>query len=247
MRNFPNLPRAPIVEAIIDLRVQQNADFDPKSIDRIHGQISVDYPVAQPRFRLQSEIKLEQGEIARSSASQETDGFAYTSSDQKKIIQAHNAGFTFSWLKPYTNWDDLYNEAKKIWGIYCECTRPASITRVATRFINRLELPSPMRDFADYLTAVPQIPPRIPQTLVSFLSRVVIPETNLGALAVITQHTDTSTDPGILPVILDIDVFKEDRFDGDGIEAWEVLNRFREVKNGIFFESLTEKLVERYQ
>lgn len=250
MRKFPNLRNAPIVEAVIDLRVQHPADFDFKSIERIHGQIFAQYPDKKTRFRLQSEIKVEQGEITHTSASQETDGFVYTSSNQQQIVQAHNAGFTFSWLKPYTNWDDLYEEAKKLWGIYCEFTRPESITRIATRFINKLELPMPIRDLRDYLTSVPEIPPRLPQNLIEFMSRVVFPEPQNGALAVITQASQIpvgSEDKEVMPILLDIDVFKEVHFEADDEKAWDMINSFRDTKNRIFFESITERLENLYR
>lgn len=250
MRTFPNLQNAPIVEAVIDLRVQQRAEFDLKSIERIHGQVSTQYPDVKTRYRLQSEIKIEQGEIAESSASQEEDGFVYTSSNQQQIFQAHNAGFTFSWLEPYTNWEDLYEEARKIWGIYCEFIRPESITRVATRFLNKLELPMPIRDLRDYLTSVPEIPPRLPQNLIEFMSRVVISEPKNGALAVITQMSQIpvgSEDKEVMPILLDIDVFKEVHFEADDEKAWSMINSFREIKNRIFFESITEKLENLYR
>lgn len=249
MRTFPNLRNAPIVEAIIDLRVKQCAEFDLKLIDKIQGQVSTEYPESNPRFRLQSEIKFEDGEITNSSASQEIDGFVYTSFNGQRIFQAHSAGFTFSWLSPYTNWDDLYKEARKIWGIYRECTGAESITRIATRFINRLELPIPHRDLRDYLTSVPEIPPRLPQNLVNFMSRVVIPEPQNGALAVITQASQDpviSEEKSVMPILLDIDVFKVVHYEANDEKAWDMINSFRDTKNRIFFESITEKLENLY-
>ena len=49
------------------------------------------------------------------------------------------------------------------------------------------------------------------------------------------------------PVILDIDVFREDPFDPNDIAVWNVLEDLRGVKNRIFFESVTEKLLEGYR
>ena len=46
-------------------------------------------------------------------------------------------------------------------------------------------------------------------------------------------------------MVLDIDVFKEKAFDGQ--EAWDVLDRLRDFKNQIFFDSITEKTAKLYR
>ena len=250
MSKFPNLRNAPITEAMIDLRVELPPDFDLDVIRRLHAKLRSNYPNIQERFRLQSEFQFEVGKDSKSSAVQTQDGYTFTSKDKLNVLQAHTSGVTFSRLKPYKNWESFYKEAKRVWNIFSEGTHPVSITRIATRFVNRLELPLPVRDLKDFLTSVPDIPPRLPQQLISFVSRVVIPEPRLGALAVITQasqdrNEDDSKD--IAPVLLDIDVFKESHFEPDGKQAWTMLDDFREVKNRIFFESITEKLENIYK
>jgi uncharacterized protein (TIGR04255 family) len=47
-------------------------------------------------------------------------------------------------------------------------------------------------------------------------------------------------------VILDIDVFRAKIFADEG-EAWGVIDTLREVKNLIFFDSITEKTVNLYK
>ena len=76
-------------------------------------------------------------------------------------------GFTFSRLKPYETWENLRDEAYRLWQKYREITSP-EIIRVALRYINKLEFPLPIKNFSDYLTAAPIVPAELPQGVSSF-------------------------------------------------------------------------------
>ena len=155
-------------------------------------------------------------------------------------------GFTFSRLHPYIKWEELRNEAHRLWLLYKDITCPDSITRVALRYINNLNIPLPIRDFDAYLTAPPIVPEGLPQGVSSFLTRVVIHEPSIGANAIITQALEQVVGE-VAPVILDIDVFK---LRPEGIEekdAWDTLEKLRHFKNKIFFKSITNKLKEMFE
>ncbi|MFQ5787653.1 MAG: TIGR04255 family protein [Thermodesulfobacteriota bacterium] len=173
-------------------------------------------------------------------------GYRYITSDKKQIVQARLDGFTFSRLKPYIKWNDLRDEAHKLWRLYQEATSPESITRVALRYINNLNIPLPIRDFGDYLTAPPTIPEGLPQGVGSFLTRVVMLEPSIGANAIITQALEQIA-PGRAPIILDIDVFKLQEKGIEEKEAWDTIEKLRHFKNKIFFKSITNRLKEMYQ
>jgi uncharacterized protein (TIGR04255 family) len=49
-----------------------------------------------------------------------------------------------------------------------------------------------------------------------------------------------------VPVILDIDVFRESRFAVDGNAVWDYLAQLRVLKNRLFFGALTDEAVELY-
>jgi uncharacterized protein (TIGR04255 family) len=104
----------------------------------------------------------------------------------------------------------------------------------------------PIKDFSDFLTAPPQVPEELPQGVSSFITRVVIHEPTIGANAIITQALEQiATD--VVPIILDIDVFK---LQSEGIEekeAWDTIEKLRNFKNQIFFKSITNKLKEMYK
>jgi uncharacterized protein (TIGR04255 family) len=245
LKDYQILKKAPITEALIDIRVKLSSDFDIKNLSSIYDSIKNQYPEKQEQ--LQSKVKFEPKaeEIVKSSRP-EINGYRYFSSDKKQIVQARLDGFTFSRLHPYVKWEELRDEAYRLWQLYKDTTSPESITRVAVRYINNLNIPMPIKDFDDYLTAPPTVPEGLPQGVSSFLTRTVIHEPSFGANAIITQALE-QVDTDVAPVILDIDVFK---LESKGIvekDAWEIMEKLRHFKNKIFFSSITDDLKEMYK
>ena len=124
---------------------------------------------------------------------------------------------------------------------------PVQITRVALRYINRIEIPLPFRDFKDYILTTPEIAPGLPQGLARFFMQLAIPIAEIPAVAIITETMEPVTETKRLPFILDIDVFREAAFDVEGKEAWEMLEKLHDIKNDVFFNSITPKAKELFR
>lgn len=244
MAEYQILRKAPITEALIDIRVKLSPDMDMRQIDSIYESIKNEYPKKQEQRISQVHVEQKPGEdIVKSST--KINGYRYISSDGKRIVQGRLDGFTFSRLHPYITWEDLRSEAYRLWLLYGKVTSPYLMTRVALRYINNLNIPMPIRDFSEFLTAPPPVPEGLPQGVSSFLTRVFIHEPAIGANAIITQALEQVI-TNVVPIILDIDVFK---LQSEGIEekeAWDTIEKLRHFKNQIFFNSITDKLKEIY-
>jgi uncharacterized protein (TIGR04255 family) len=168
-------------------------------------------------------------------------GFRYSTTDGSRIVQLRRDGATFSVMKAYTTWASAKEWARGLWQQYCEWTRPSEVSRIAVRYINVIAVPAG-GDFDLYLTAGPRVPPGIPETLSGFLHRIVVPFSSDGTSAIITQALEA--DGG---VVLDIDVWRESRSRTNSPELWITLDGLREIKNRIFFASVTETALEPYK
>ena len=222
------------------------SEFDVKNIDSIYESIKEQYPEKQERRVAQVRLEAKAEEIVKS-LSAKINGYRYVSSDKRQILQTRLDGFTFSRLHPYIKWEELRDEAYRLWQLYKDITSPESITRVAVRYINNLKIPMPIRDFSDYLTAPPIVPEGLPQGVGSFLSRVVIHESSVGANAIITQALVEQVVTDVAPIILDIDVFKLQPKGIEEKDAWEIIEKLRHFKNKVFFSSITDNLKEIYK
>ncbi len=245
MEQYPILRNAPITEALIDIRVKLPSQADVKTLDSMHELIKSRYPKKQEQRMSEIKIELEPGEELAKQLTK-TKGFRYLSSDEKEIVQARMDGFTFNKLFPYTKWEDLRNEAHRLWLIYREVACPDLVTRVALRYINNLKIPMPIKDFDEYLVCPPRVPDELPQGVSSFLTRIIIHEPSIEANAVITQALE-SVFGDVVQIILDIDVFKLRAEGMEEDDIWSTLENFRIFKNRIFFASITERLKEMIQ
>lgn len=173
-------------------------------------------------------------------------GLFFKSEDGRRIAQFRGDGFTFNHLKPYSSWEQIAPEALRLWDLYVQTLQPEMVTRLALRYINRLDIPSPAK-LGEYLTAPPIIPPTLPQELSSFLTQVVIHEPGAELAANISQTLDQSIEDSEAAVILDIDAYRFVELDPYDHQIQETLSLLHEFKNAIFFESVTETALKEYE
>ena len=241
------LKNAPIEEALIDIRIKVKDDFAIQQLQSLGEKVGKQYPEQKERLKWEQHIDFKKEEVPIHHRKKiMADGYIFVSEDKKQVFQARIDGFTFSRLRPYMNWENLRDEASYLWTLYKEIISP-EITRIAVRFINKIEIPFPLGNFNEYLIGSPIIPNEWPQGIASFFTRFVVYEQEVDAYAVIIQALEQGITENAIPIILDIDVFKEkqDCFKDDA-EAWHIIEALRNIKNRIFFSSITEKTKELF-
>ena len=248
MIRIRHLERAPITEALIDFRVSVSKQLDAATFLEFKEFLGDRYPKVEERRGAQAAIEFGPGKpLAAHTKDLGLQGFFFRSGDGLNIAQFRVDGFTFNRLKPYTRWEEIFPEALRLWKLFIEKVTPEYVSRLALRYINHLNIPLPIEDFAQYLTLPPVVPPELPQHVSSFLTRVVLHESESGLAANVTQALEQGLDPKSVTIILDIDAYKTGEFDPHGAEVAEVLEALHGFKNRIFFGSLTEAALRLYE
>ncbi len=242
MSTYPHLRNAPIREALIDIQVNPRSDLEINEMKQFHDSISADYPKEQRQALYQ--ISLSLGKTRKTEQIDELRGFRYESEDGKQVVQARRDGYTFSRLEKYETWANLREEAVKLWTLYKKIAQPEIVKRVAVRYINGFKIKTP---FEKYLQAPPIILPSLSVTLQGFMTRAVVHDDTSDANVIITQGVKEIEDDGSVPLILDIDVYKEVLLEPDDKEIWSIIESFHDVKNNIFFNSITKEAVEMFK
>lgn len=242
------LKNAPITEAIIDFRIKLPSQFNAKEFLSLKKEFRDRFPKIQERRFIKSEFKITTGNLPPTIKKDEgLLGYFFKSEDEKKVVQFRIDGFTFSLLKPYTEWKVFRNEAKELWKFYIGISHPESLTRIAVRYINHMEIPLPITNFSEYLTAPPNVPEKLPGNISGFLSKIVIYDPKLDISSNIVQAFEKSTKPNYIIIILDIDVYKLMEFDVNNGEIWSNFEKFHDIKNQVFFKSITEKTARLFE
>ena len=240
-------PKAPLTEALIDIQVRLPGNVSLADLEKLQDHIRVGYPDKKIRRMWDGtfEMKNEKDPLQRTQF--QVDGYVFTSADGRQVVQYRLDGFTSSRLRPYIRWEEVFAEAQRLWSIYINGTKPLLVTRLAVRYINSIEIPSKTFNYDDYFTAAPRIPPPLPQDLANFFTRLVIPFPDREAIAIITETPLDKPDPINTAIILDIDVIKEVTLSPGDEKVYEILHILREIKNEIFFSSITEKTKELFR
>ncbi|MFQ5683325.1 MAG: TIGR04255 family protein [Candidatus Binatia bacterium] len=243
-----HLQNAPITEAIIDFRIHPTKGFHIEKFLDFKAQLLSNYPVMEPRKLIESRFEIKKGEpnieITKREAPQ---GYWFKSSDGLEIVQFRVDGFTFNRLKPYTRWEDIFPKAWRLWETYTQSGAAEFVTRIATRFINRLTFRTPVYDLATYLTTPPHTPEGISGNIAGFLTRVVVNTPEKGLNANITHALEEGTNRSSVVVILDIDAYKQKQFEiGDSLLP-TTFNSLHDLKNSIFFSTITEEAARLFE
>ena len=244
---FETFPGAPITEAVFDIRASLHKDIYLDRLREFHKDIADRFPVIEEKRYIKAGFQLGKDEPEFHMPEKGIEGFFFKSDRENKIIQFRLNGFTFNKLKPYENWEAFFPEAQEFWKKYNEVAKPLKVERIALRYINRILAPYPIKDFSEYILTSPKIAPNLPQTLSHFFLRIITSSDDGYLTAIITETSEKPTKDQKLPIILDIDAYKQKEYAPDSQELWNDFARIREFKNQIFFNSITDKAKELFR
>jgi uncharacterized protein (TIGR04255 family) len=97
----------------------------------------------------------------------------------------------------------------------------------------------------EYLQNSPKIPSNGPSLFTNSLTRNTLAEPEKDIYVHLTQAIETKENN--VAIIIDIDAFKGKQFDLGKDNFWEDFEELREMKNKLFFSSLTEKAINKYK
>lgn len=219
------LKHAPITEAVIDLHVQARVEFGAY--------------VEPLRAAFRASFDSDEEQPAEKNGRR---GLIFPASPINEAVQVSENGFAFSKLQPYTSWEDVRESARRYWEIYRRVVDVETIDRVGVRFINQFRLRHDQK-LADYLTVLPKIPETVaPEEVADTLARLTIRDDKMGISARVFYMC--RPDETGVTVIIDTDAAKFGTFDAEDI--WASLEQLREVKNRIFFGSITETAAQEF-
>ncbi|MBN7814208.1 TIGR04255 family protein [Algoriphagus pacificus] len=239
------LQNAPIKEAVFDIRIDKINIQKPEELLKIRDFLSGNFPELKNIHKVHGTIQLKDGISIKSDTKSDLNGFSFISKDKSKQIQVRLDGFTLNVLKPYESWETHFSEFIVHWETYSKLFAPNKILRIATRFINRIEIPIPFTRFEDYLNVVPAIPKSLPKSIKNFFLQVQVPCDDGYREAILTQAIEPRNN-NTLPVIIDIDVFQELGLTNDLEKLTTNFNEIRKIKNKIFIDCISEKTLNQY-
>jgi len=238
-------PHAPIVEAVLDIRVRLSSLFSEDCLNELRAREQDSYPKFRRPFQVQ--FKVERADPALEPTSEVTslaNGGAMVSEDGLQIFQARPDGFSHNRLAPYEEWRSFRSEARRLWDLYREVVKPEFVEFLGLNYINRIEIPAGA-EIGDYLRAFIQVPPELPQVLEvhNFQVQMVDPESE-AKMSVVVSFGAIGADNKI-PVTLNVQAFKflnKANTDVTEDEIWMTFDHLRDLKNLVFESCISERV-----
>jgi len=238
-------PRAPITEAVIDLQVEPLSAAHFSGLEKVRGKLSHRYPSVQEQYSVEQTIAL--GAMS-ASVNQQKLGYLLTSKDGGKIAAIRLNGFGLSKIAPYLHWDEFRQEAMKLWPIYARALKPGRITRVALRYINRIDVPSEKPvSVSDYITTGPVVPKELPQKLKGFVTQFQLFDDAALAHIMVNQALVPPPAEKFVSILLDIDVSRIADVPQTEQKLWSLFDKLRVIKNAVFEACITDNSRELFR
>lgn len=230
-------PHAPIVEAILELRVQCEADVQ---VGSAVGMIEPGDNVSSVQ-NVNGEFTATPGQGVPEVGS-DVLGYTIAKADSTHFAFVRPDGFTFAQRGHYDGWEGFERAADSTWARYKSAFRPVIVSGASVRFVNHIPLPPPPVEISDYLRTTVQVSAYLPQSVSDLFMQVEVPFFDVGTTARITSAMiGTEVGPALL---LDIDVRSdvtlEPRSSSFDEQLRATLTALRNTKNYVFEACITD-------
>jgi len=168
-------------------------------------------------------------------------GYILKNSEKNRMLSVKTGALSFHKLRDHSPYEDLMTVLNDFWSSFQEICGKLTVTRVAIRYINIIEL-----DGEESISDVVKIGVAHPyKNVQNCLGQVRfdLDDISVGSVVVTKVSSSESSEDSVL---LDIGVRREynNRVFENISEAFEGM---REYKNSMFFEALTDKTIHRYE
>lgn len=245
-----HLSNAPIVEALLRIKGRYSEASKPSFSKRVQAVLGPDYPKVEERTMWEHSFTVKDGTVRTNrpkKANKGPDAYRFIKTNGTQVVLVGADGFTFSRLKPYPGWDLFIEEARRIRSDLEAIASSGPCPGVELRFINLVQLPLPVMSLEDYLVAMPSLPNTVTGVVSGFLTKVDFQDSATSARVSFTQATQPSTNAQMATLIMDIGLSLDFSAPCDESAIWDTFNAFRAIKNKVFFESVTEMLLEMHK
>jgi len=239
---FPQLDPAPIKEAVLEIRVAPQADWDVPRIARLIQDEFPEYTGCEQFKRGKLSFIPEKSANLHSA---EWQAVRFRSNDGKRIVVFDRELFAFSQLAPYQSWDIFLHQGLRLWHKYLEISSVDMIQRIGVRFINSFPVRSENMRLNDYFSA--PVPPAScfeGTRLGGFLHQEQYLVTGRPySVTIIRTAQQVPDKTGQEELILDVDVATTESVLYDDEQINVHLREMHSLKNLAFFCSLAPALL----
>jgi uncharacterized protein (TIGR04255 family) len=236
-------PRAPIIEAIIELRF--GGAFSDKELARLRAHFKSSFPTIEDR----TNIKVEVGQSGVTTLESPA-GFKMTATNAVDLVLVGVDTFATVRLAPYERWEHFRAAAETNFSEFTEAVGRKVVSRIGVRFMNRLDVPLKEVDGSSlnkFLKVGVSIPLDVSSVIEQFSFTFQGVERSTGAKLNINSGVMPPALIDHLSLLLDIDVYWDSDIPGRIDKMFEKVEQLRHAKNSVFEHSITDQARELFR
>ena len=248
MPEICHLPRAPIVEALVNFQANAARLWKPEEVRPLLAARWPEHTEIQELRPVQIEMmQTPQGQLPPKVTSQ-MQGFIFRSATQPSAHQARRDGYTFSRLEPNDDWNSLEKGANAGWADYQAVLEPEELHTVAVRFINRVVFPLDGFRLARFFTTPPVPPPGLDWKFHGFMHQTIYAVPGSPCVVKVTLAPAFEPTPrDSVAFVMDIEVTLKESVAAIGRGLDSIFEEMHDLKNKAFFHLLTDEALQTYK
>jgi len=238
MTNSPPTPykKPPIIEAII--AVHFVAPLAEKDIDTISRKLKKAFPFTEELISIALNLQTKQHVSNTRKV-----GLKLSSADRTRFLMIQPLQFGVIQQAPYSGWETFYQEARADWDVLTKTVGYKPVSRVSTRYINRIDIPVGATrevDLHKYFNVGLSLPQYAQDMSLQTFSIYCSLINDIGHYNTVLQVSAVQS-PLIdhLSFIIDIDVVTTGTIDSRDDKLWELIATLRKPKDDLFEACIT--------
>lgn len=245
MANYTNLKNPPVVIALFQLKYTG----DIKLSDFLTYENSIKHALPIRRDKIEVGIDLGKTSIhlgetkIEGTTNAEIKSYVFMSKDQKMKFEVSIDTITFTDEHQYTGWKDFSKNVFSLLDKVKPILEHIQIKRTSVRFINRFTFPNFENPQKYFNTMVTSTEPQgfYPINQYGFRLIMDVPDTEIYS---IVNHNVETISNGQYLYTFDIDVLDNQNLVYDRDTLSPNLEKLRDIKNKLFFESITKETID---
>jgi uncharacterized protein (TIGR04255 family) len=242
--SYPILRKNPIVDAILEINLAFQKDFNMAEGLSFYELIKNEFPIKEELIQFERNLNVTDSDFETNPKfERKSYGYAFSNKDRSKSIHIRYNAFSFSHLNGiYQTWEDFSKEAFNLFNMYLKNSETLiQPTKISLRFINQLLIPIKKIEegskLSDFVKTLPTIPPEMPNSVSNFFMKLSLKESDKTATII---QAINKPQKEIIPFIFDLSV-KTAISDKENLKIG--FDRLREFKNRIFFNSISSEML----
>ena len=239
----PTYPNPTIQEALCEIhfRLPDGIKWNPTLFGEFFKQIQPDFPDLEPVTEVGVQLQFGSGGVGQAILPPRQ-RMRYKHASRNLLLQLSENILSVNVLPRYHGWSEMSRDILYAWGKAREVIKPASVTRIGLRYINRIEKANPDERAGDWLAASDYVPKAVLASLPGFLSRLEARPDPGSQIIVTVGGPPAANEGGSRSIILDIDCITESDIAVGDSSILEQVKRLHETAWMIFASTMTPRL-----